>query len=164
MSHASKILAAVAATTIALTSPAFAQILNFTSPMDGLQEVPPVTTPGSGFATVTLNTITGQVEVSGTFSNLLQPVTAAHIHGLAPAGVNAGVIITLDLTGTTSGTISGGGTLTPAQIQGMIEHRTYINVHTSAFPGGEIRGQIIPAPGALAVLGMGAAFMIRRRR
>lgn len=144
--------------------PASAQILNFTASLDGAQEVPPVNTPGFGFANVTLDTATGEVNVSGTYQDLLASVSAAHIHGLAPVGANAGVIIPLQLTGTTSGTITGMGFLNAAQIQGMIDFQTYINVHTSLHPGGEIRGQIIPAPGAIAMLGVGGLLAIRRRR
>jgi hypothetical protein len=150
---------------LAAAGSASAQILNFTASLDGAQEVPPVNTPGYGFANVTLNVATGQVTVSGDYFELLSPVTAAHIHGLAPAGVNAGVIVPLQLTGTTSGTVSGMGTLTGAQVDGMIQGLTYINIHTNLHPGGEIRGQIIPSPGAgLAMLGLGGLLAIRRRR
>jgi hypothetical protein len=153
-------LTAVAAAAL----PASADIIQFNFGLDGLQEVPPVTTPGFGLATVTLNTVTGDVSVSGTFQDLLANVQAAHIHGLAPVGVNAGVILGLQLTGTTTGTISGMGTLTAAQVQGMIEGRTYINVHTTQHPGGEIRGQVVPAPGAVAMLGAVGLMAARRRR
>jgi hypothetical protein len=75
-------------------------------------------------------------------------VSMAHIHGLAPKGMNAGVIVALQTTGGTSGEFSGVGTLTDEQAQGMLDGLTYINVHTFQHPGGEIRGQVDnPCPG-----------------
>lgn len=158
----------IGAAILAAAIPASAQIYIFTADLDGLQEVPPVQTPGYGTATVTLDASSGHVMVSGSYFNLLAPVVAggggAHVHGLAPPGVNAGVIVPLVHTGGTTGTFEGMGNLTPAQVQGMIEGLTYINIHSTMFPGGEIRGQIIPAPGAMALLGCAGMLASRRRR
>ncbi len=137
-------------------------IFNFS--LDGLQEVPPNASPGIGNATVTLDDVTGAVSVSGSYSGLLAAVTAAHIHGLAPVGANAGVIVGLNVTGGTAGTITGNGVLTAAQITGMIGGLTYINVHSQILPGGEIRGQIVPAPAPLALLALSGLVAGRRRR
>lgn len=109
--------------------------------MDGAQE-PGGTSPGTGECTVILNETTGSVSVSCTYQGLTGTATAAHIHGLAPPGVNAGVIVPLSITGGTSGAITGGGVLTPAQITGMLDGLTYVNLHSTVSPGGEIRGQI----------------------
>src|SRR5262245_22322483 len=83
--------------------------------MTGAQEVPPVVTGGSGTVSVTLDDVTGAVSVSGQFSGLTSNATLAHIHGPAPAGMNAGIIVTLTETGGTSGSVTGTGTLTPAK-------------------------------------------------
>jgi hypothetical protein len=99
-----------------------------------------------GTATVTLNETTGAVSVSGTFSGLTGPAMAAHIHGLetAPGVGNENIIVTLVATAATSGTLTGSGTLTPAEVTGMLAGLTYLNIHTALHSAGEIRGNIGP--------------------
>src|SRR5206468_667788 len=84
------------------------------------------------------------LQYSVTVQNLTGPPTASHIHQAA-AGVNGPVIVTLDpspVTGT-SGTYSGTtSALTDAQVTALQTDGLYVNVHTAANPGGEIRGQI----------------------
>jgi glucose/arabinose dehydrogenase len=109
--------------------------------MDGAQE-PGGTSPGTGECTVILNEGSGSVSVSCTYQGLTGTATAAHIHGLAPPGVNVGVIVPLSITGGSSGAITGGGVLTPALVAGMLNGQTYVNLHSNVSPGGEIRGQI----------------------
>ena len=127
----------------------------FTASLNGASEKPtPTTSTATGSATFTastsgsVTTITYTVTVTG---NLTGPVTAAHIHG--PAGVNevANPIVTLTVsntTGTSGVLVSGsftttGGTTTMAQLLAMMEAgTTYVNLHTTANPNGEIRGQI----------------------
>jgi hypothetical protein len=162
-----KLLVAGLAAALCTASATNATVWVLHAHLDGLQEVPPVATPGVGFVELTLDDLTGQVTlISGSFSGLLSPATVAHIHGLAPVGVNAGVLIPLDVTTATSGTLGGSGTLTAPNIAGMLDGLTYINVHTGLFPGGEIRGQliVIPAPGALAMIGAVGLLAMRRRR
>ena len=105
MSKALSILGATAALGLSVGA-ASGAIHMFTFSLDGSQEVPPVATPGTGTATVTLDDVSGVVSVSGSYTGLIGTVTAAHIHGLAPAGVNAGVLIGLSHTGGNSGTLS----------------------------------------------------------
>jgi len=147
---------------LALPRLAGAEIHVYNFDLEGLQEVPPNASPGSGSATVTLDDVTGDVSVTGVFQDLVGSATASHIHGLAAPGVNTGVLIGLTVVGTTSGTISGGGTLSPANVQGMLDGLTYVNLHSSVFPGGELRGQVVPEPGALALLAVGALLLRRR--
>ena len=137
-----------------------AAILLFDAFLDGLQETPPNASPASGDVQVLLNDITGAVTVtSGTYQNLLGPSTAVHIHGPAPAGVAAAVLIglTLDAPGSTTGTVSGGGVLSSPNITNMINGLTYVNIHSQVFPGGEIRGQLhqIPEPSTLLLAALG---------
>ena len=125
-----------------------AQTLTYAVDLTGAQEVPPATTSGNGRATVTLNRTTGAVSVSGSYQNLSSAASAAHIHGASRRGLNSGVIVGLTVSGGTTGTFSGSGTLTAAQITDMLEGVTYLNVHTGNFPGGEVRGQIDSVPGS----------------
>jgi len=154
-----------------LGASASAAILTFEANLDGLQETPPNASPAFGFAQFTLNDISGLVTItSGNYQDLLGPSTAVHIHGLSGPGVASAVIIalTLDQPGATTGTFSGGGTLTAPQIAGMEAGNTYVNVHSNVFPGGEIRGQLflVPEPSSviLACTGIFGLFIVSRRR
>ena len=112
--------------------------------LSGAEEVPARATPGTGFASITLNVGQRMVCWELSWSNLLAPATAAHIH-FAPVGVNGGVVVPLAVTPTTTGYSSGcQENVNAALIQAIIDfpERYYVNVHTSVFPGGEIRGQL----------------------
>jgi CHRD domain len=80
------------------------------------------------------------------FSGLTGPVTGAHFHGPAAAGVNAGVVI--PLTGAITSPISGEVKLTPAQAADLLAEKLYFNLHTAAHPNGEIRGQVMAKKGS----------------
>jgi len=110
--------------------------------LNGTLEVPANASTATGSVMVTLDQATGGILVDGTFSGLTSPVTAAHIHGPAPAGMNAAIIIPLTITGTTSGTVSGTATMNQAQMDMMLGGMTYVNVHSSNYPAGEIRAQV----------------------
>jgi hypothetical protein len=149
-----------------LSAPARAEIIEFEFDLTGFLEVPPVTTPAMGFATVILDTDTGLIVINGAFEDLTSPAVGAHLHGLAGFGQEAGIILPLDLTllpGGTAGTFEGSGNLTPGQVGGVLDQRTYINVHSAMFPDGELRGQVVPAPGVLALLPLGLRAWSRRR-
>ena len=92
----------------------------------------------SGRFTATLNGTS--LSYTLTFTHLSGPATAAHIHGPAARHVAAGVLVALcgPCTSPASGTV----TLTQAQIEQLNAGKTYVNVHTSKNPNGEIRGQI----------------------
>ena len=91
---------------------------------------------------MTLDQATRAILIEGTFTGLTSPVTAAHIHGPAPAGMNAAIIIPLTITGTTDGAVSGSTTMDQAQMDMMLGGMTYVNIHSSNFPAGEIRAQV----------------------
>ena len=112
----------------------------FEARLSGAQEVPTVNSAGSGQAELQWNRTTNVASWKVTFTGLSGEVTGAHIHGPASPGENAGVVIPF-MTGM-SGTITGQTNLTSAQALDLAAGRWYVNIHTAAFPGGEIRGQL----------------------
>jgi len=144
-----------------------ATVWNLSASLSGLNEVPANPSPGIGVATLSLDDVTGAVTLTGSFSGLISPATVSHIHGPAPTTANAGVLLPLTVTASTSGTLTGGGTLSAANVGNMLNGLTYVNVHTGTLPGGEIRGQIylVPEPATAAFLGLGLATIgLRLRR
>jgi hypothetical protein len=109
------------------------------------QEVPPTTTQGFGNATVTFDAAHQNITVTITVANLGASITGFHIHE-APAGTNGGIKVDLaGLGGTFSnGTMTGTFPIAADVAQRMLANPNgfYVNVHTSASPGGAIRGQL----------------------
>jgi hypothetical protein len=160
---------------LALSVLARADTITFTATLSGSQEVPPVNVPGFGSAVLVLDDVTGVAVIAVSYTNLSSGITMGHIHGPAPAGVNAGIIqgFTSQLVlGSTTGGFSNFTfpvALTAAQITALKNGLVYVNLHTSAFPGGELRGQltIVPEPGTFLLLGAGlvsVAGALRKRR
>jgi hypothetical protein len=110
--------------------------------LSGISEVPPVPTQGMGEAEVWLNKQTNVLKWKVIYSGLSGPATAAHFHGPAAAGVNAGVVVPFPNPVTSP--IEGQATITPAQAKELTSGLWYINIHTAANRGGEIRGQVLP--------------------
>jgi hypothetical protein len=124
----------------------------FTFPIDGPQME--TNSPGTGFGTVSLDTVTGIVTTNCTYTGLMGDLLGVHIHGPALPFQHAPVKIVLNFNGTTSGTIFGTNQATPADIQNLLNGLYYVVLHTAAIGGGELRGQIV-TPGATTPYGSG---------
>ncbi len=127
---------------LAWSPSASAQTVEFIARIDGLQEVPPNTSPAIGLGVFAVDTVTDVVSYRILHLGLTAPESAAHIHGFAPPGVSAGVLAPLPAGSMKCGTWA----YAPAQEAGILAGNTYVNIHTTAFPGGEIRGQIAESP------------------
>ena len=115
-----------------------------TAQLAGSSEVPPTTSNASGTASATLNKQTNELSWTVTYSGLSGPATAAHFHGPAMPGQNAGVVV--PITGSLVSPIKGAAMLTALQAAEVTAGRWYVNVHTAANPNGEIRGQVTVQP------------------
>lgn len=140
----------------------------FDGVIDGSQEVPATTSVAVGNLTGVYddvaNTFTFSWEITGPLTGT---PSVSHIHA-APAGSNGGVVFGFNDAGggwSLSDTKVWSG-LSQDNIDALFTDGLYLNFHTGAFPGGEIRGQItlVPTPGAAAALGLGGVLATRRRR
>jgi hypothetical protein len=108
--------------------------------LSGSQEVPPVTTSATGSGTIT---VAADQSISQNIKTTEVTGTAAHIH-LAPSGTNGPVIVPLTKDGDNGWTGGPGAKLQDAHYQAFKDGNLYVNVHSAANQGGEIRGQIKP--------------------
>ena len=123
--------------------PAYAEMTSFKADLKGASEVPPTSSQGTGNVNATYDTTSKKLTWKGTVSGLSGNATAAHFHGPAEAGKNAGVLV--PAPGVTTGPFEGSATLTDDQAKALMAEQTYFNVHTAANPGGEVRGQVMKA-------------------
>jgi len=166
------VAALLAATTLA--SPALAREVEYFATLSGPAEAPPNESPGTGSVLLTLDLDLRMMTIDTRFSGLLGTLTVAHIHcctalasegtaGVAtptptfpgfPAGVTTGSYMeTFDMKLATSynpAFITGhGGTADSAYtvlLAGLNDGKVCLNLHSAAFPGGEIRGFLAPVP------------------
>jgi hypothetical protein len=159
---------------LALAAPAVAVEKTFVATLSGAAESPANASPGTGSVIVTIDDGNLSMRVQATFADLSAGNTAAHIHccTTTPGSGTVGVAtVTPTFTGFPTGTTSGsydhtfdmalasswnaafitahGGTTSSAFadfLAGIESGSSYFNVHTTAFPGGEIRGFLAPSP------------------
>ncbi len=125
---------------VLLAGSASAATEKFHATLSAASEVPPTKSTGSGEATLSLDTTTHELTYDVTFQGFSSDVTAAHIHGPAAAGKNAGVVVPLGTA--PKSPIHGSTKLTADQQQELTAGMYYVNVHTKNNPSGAIRGQI----------------------
>jgi len=172
----------IAALLFVVTVSSRADTITLDAVLSGAGENPPTASPGTGTALVTYDSSAHTLFVTITFSGLTTPTIASHIHCCVAAPGNAGVATTTPTftgfpLGVTSGTYmntldltlassfnpafvtANGGILgaEAALASGFLSGMTYVNIHTTAFQGGEIRGflQPVPEPSTLLLLGSG---------
>ena len=109
--------------------------------LNSAAEVPANASTGKGMAEITVNDATKEVSWKVTFEGLSGDAVAAHIHGPAAAGANAGVMVNFG-AGPLKSPIGGKGTATDEQIAAILAGNAYVNIHTPTNKGGEIRGQL----------------------
>lgn len=148
---------------LAVASSSHAETTQFKAALKGAAQVPPSETTGTGAVTATYDSVTKRLSWKGSYSGLSGPPTAAHIHGPAAPGINARLVFwTSDNIGQCSqgecklssdtkaqpltSPFEGSATLTDAQAAELMGGLYYVNIHTNAYPRGEIRGQLLKSP------------------
>lgn len=126
----------------ALISAASAATVNYTARLSGRSEIPKTDSKATGKMEAEFDTTSKMLNYTLTFDGLSGPATVAHIHGPATRAQSAGVLVPLGDKNPTS-PITGSVTLNDDQVKYLRSSKLYVNVHTAANPGGEIRGQII---------------------
>jgi CHRD domain len=183
------------AVSLLLGTTAFAGPVYYSTLLNGLNEGPPNISPATGFAEVAIDSVAQTMHVHIDFSGLIGTTTASHIHCCETtpfANANVGVATQTPRfigfpTGVTSGTYDHDFDLTQAStynpafvtaqgglanaeaalLAGIANNETYLNIHTTVYPAGEIRGILsleTPEPGTFLLAGAMLAGLLSRRR
>lgn len=116
--------------------------IKFRATMSADEQSAPTYSPGQGLADFVLDRTTQQLNWTITFKDLTSNAVAAHIHGPQTPGGNAGVIFDLAPNGTKSPLV-GSVVLNDGELEYLLTGRLYVNVHTTKYPAGELRGQVM---------------------
>lgn len=138
--HRTTLFAIIAASSIFTAVPAIAETVTYKADLAAKNEVPPTGTEGKGQLTASYDTDSKAFSYKIDYSGLSGPANAAHFHGPAAVGMNAGVAI--PITGALASPIEGKAMLTDGQAKALTEGSMYFNIHTDAHKSGEIRGQL----------------------
>ena len=136
------VLAIASIFSAAFTSAVLAEPTVFTADLKGTSQVPPIDSAATGKAEVTYDDASKMLTWTITYSGLSGNATAAHFHGPAKEGENAGPMVPITQL---DSPMKGSATLTEDQSQALTGGKMYVNVHTAKYPDGEIRGQLAPA-------------------
>jgi hypothetical protein len=116
-------------------------LVSLSSKLSAASEVPPGQSAATGSMEGSFDRATGVLRWKVTHGGLSGPVTAAHLHGPAMPGENAGVVV--PFAGPLGSPIQGEARLDTQQASDLLDGKWYVNLHTSMYPGGEIRGQVL---------------------
>jgi hypothetical protein len=126
----------------AVVTSASAATVDYAAKLSGHSEIPKSDSKGTGKFAATFDTASKELKYTLTFAGLSGPATAAHLHGPATRAQSGGVIAPIGGANPAS-PVSGSVTLTEDQAKALRSGKIYVNVHTAADPGGEIRGQVL---------------------
>jgi hypothetical protein len=130
---------ALALTASLAFTPAQAEMVKYKADLNAAGEVPPNDSKGTGTIEAGYDAATKTLTWSGSYADLTGPAVAAHFHGPAAKGTNAGVLVPVEAT---ASPFKGSATLTDDQAKALAGGMVYFNVHTAKNKGGEIRGQL----------------------
>ena len=157
----------------------------FQTPLSGASQVPPVSTTASGFATVTLESDNTTLDVAINWTGLSSLGEFGHIHCCTAPGTNTGVALDFGILPNATAAVFnnsynlstfafGNGQTEASFIAGLEAGQAYVNIHDTAYPNGEIRGQLqqaqvqpVPEPDTAWLLPgvvLGAMTLARRRK
>lgn len=122
--------------------PCEAALIALNAHLDGSQAVPPITTSGSGTASLVFDTVTKELSWNITFSGLSSGVASAQFQGPAKPGENANIIFSISAISGLNSPMIGSVTLNSNQEIDLLAELWYINIRTGLVPSGEIRGQV----------------------
>jgi hypothetical protein len=137
----SALASAAFAAALVTAVPASAEMLMFKADLKASSEVPVNDSKASGIVDANYDTVAKKLSWTITSTGLTGAATAAHFHGPAEAGKNAGPVV--PISGNLASPIKGEATLTDAQATDLQAGKWYFNVHTAAHKDGEIRGQVM---------------------